>query len=227
MKSSILSHNATYADKLADILDPPDLNRPDLNSFAAADLSAEKAASPSSKAAAEEAAAPPSSYPDGSAADASKPIQSSGALDDGDAQELFERFKAREGKLLNDSYEETKETLRLSKLRQKEIISLLNSQKAIIDSLTTQLTDSECMPSSQPSSSATSTEISGAPGVDRDATRAALESQLDEAKRSYKTAHTEMKLCKDQIAETQSLKKRAMVSLLQEFAEFQAAFKIS
>ena len=222
MKSSILSHNATYADKLADILDPPDLNRPDLSSSAAADLSAEKAASPSSKAAAEEAAAPPSSYPDGSAADASKPIQ-----DDGDAQELFERFKMREGKLLNDSYEETKETLRLSKLRQKEIISLLNSQKAIIDSLTTQLTDSECMPSTQPSSSATSTEISAAPGVDRDATRAALESQLDEAKRSYKTAHTEMKLCKDQIAETQSLKKRAMVSLLQEFAEFQAAFKIS
>jgi hypothetical protein len=136
MKSTILSHNATYADKLAELLDPPNGNRADVNN-SAVDQPAEKIASPSSRAT---AAAPPSSPPDNAAADASKPVNNSGSLDE-DAQELFERFKLQEGKILNDSYEETKETLRLSKLRQKEIISLLNNQKAIIDSLTSQLTD--------------------------------------------------------------------------------------
>lgn len=211
-----MSHNATYADKLAELLDPPNGSRADLNN-----QSAEKVASPSSKAT---AAAPPSSPcpPDNAAADASKPVNNSGSLDD-DAQELLERFKLQEGKLLNDSYEETKETLRLSKLRQKEIISLLNNQKAIIDSLTSQLADLDTLSSSS-AASYTDSETLAAEGS---SSRTTLERQLDDAKRSYKSAHTEMKLCKDQIAETQSLKKRAMVSLLQEFAEFQAAFKIS
>jgi len=40
---------------------------------------------------------------------------------------------------LNDSYEDAKETLRLSKNRQKEIITMLNNQKALIDDLSTQL----------------------------------------------------------------------------------------
>jgi hypothetical protein len=37
----------------------------------------------------------------------------------------------------------------------------------------------------------------------------------------FRSAHTEMKLCKDQIAETQSLKKRAMATLLHAFKDFQ------
>ena len=221
MKNTILSHNSTYADKLADILDPPSGNRVDVNN-SAADLPAEKVASPSSRATA--AAVPPSYLPDNAAVDASKAVHNSSPLDGDAAQELFERFKLREGKLLNDSYEETKETLRLSKLRQKEIISLLNNQKSIIDSLSSQLADLDTLSSS---TSAALSESSETLVADGGPSRTALESQLDEAKRSYKSAHTEMKLCKDQIAETQSLKKRAMVSLLQEFAEFQAAFNIS
>ena len=220
MKSTILSHNATYADKLAELLDPPNGSHADLNN-SAVDQSAEKIASPSSKATA--AASPSSPCPtDNAAADASKPVNNSGSMDE-DAQELLERFKLQEGKLLNDSYEETKETLRLSKLRQKEIISLLNNQKAIIDSLTSQLADLDTLSSSSAASSQNSETLA----AEGSSSRTALERQLDDAKRSYKSAHTEMKLCKDQIAETQSLKKRAMVSLLQEFAEFQAAFKIS
>ena len=122
-----------------------------------------------------------------------------------ETEKLFEQFKLGIGKSWNNSYEDTKETLKLSKTRQKEIIILLNSQKAIIDNLTSELSQFEDVDRSD-----------GNRQVIKD-----IEIALDDAKRSYRSAHNEFQLCKEQITETQSLKKRAMVSLLNAFSEYE------
>ena len=144
------------------------------------------------------------------------------------AEELFERFKQQEGKSLNDAYEEAKETLRLNKIRHKDIVTLLNNQKTVIDTLTSQLADLDLSFSPISSPVAEEGRDGGTESANEKAVkRGELEGLLEEAKRSYRSAHTEMKLCKDQVAETQSLKKRAMASLLHHFAEYQAAMKLS
>jgi predicted transcriptional regulator len=44
--------------------------------------------------------------------------------------------------------------------------------------------------------------------------------KLDSTKKHYRTVHQELLLCKEQINETQSLKKRAMNALLMAFNDF-------
>ncbi len=119
----------------------------------------------------------------------------------------FEAYKLDQGAKQNRSYEDAKEALKLTKSRQADIILLLNSQKALIDSLNTQVSD---------------ISVSQEDIIDeaREEQKIALQAQLEGAKKAYRSAHNELKLCKDQIAETQSLKKRAMTTLLNTFHDY-------
>ena len=110
-------------------------------------------------------------------------------------EEYLQDFAQAEGKELNDSYEEAKEALRSNKARQREIVALLNEQKSIIDDLNSHL------------ASLSDQELAT---EDSDLVR----ERLDTAKKSYRIAHHELQICKEQITETQSLKKRAMNAML-------------
>ena len=113
----------------------------------------------------------------------------------------FEQFKEGSGKMLHDAYEEVKGALRVSKARQREIVSLVNNLKGQIDELTSLIS-----------------ELNPNPFAEEDVERRAyLQSQLDSAKMAYRGAHVEMQLCKKQITEAQTLKKRAMASLVSAF----------
>jgi hypothetical protein len=107
----------------------------------------------------------------------------------------FEEFVAGPGQRLHSSYLEIKEALRNSKARQKQIINIVNDRKAKIDEVTDELQRQE----------GSSEELSGL---------------LDNYKREYRGARTELTLCKDQISETESLKKRAMAALMKAFEEY-------
>jgi len=197
IKSTILSRNSSYADKLTDFLVTPLSSSSTTTSNNPEILLPTVTTNPIKS---------PSAGPIVTSPSRSDAAVALGVEDDGGSgmasEEVFQQFKLGLGKVLNDSYEEAKETLRLSKNRQKEIITMLNNQKALIDDLTTQL--------------ATAVEINGL-----DTPNSKLKAELEEAKRSYRSAHMEMKLCKDQVTETQSLKKRAMASLLHAFTDYQ------
>jgi hypothetical protein len=107
----------------------------------------------------------------------------------------FEEFVAGPGQRLHSSYLEIKEALRNSKARQKQIINIVNDRKAKIDEVSDELQRQE----------GSSEELSGL---------------LDNYKREYRGARTELTLCKDQISETESLKKRAMAALMKAFEEY-------
>lgn len=124
--------------------------------------------------------------------------------DDGKTREEYlQEFALAEGKELNDSYEEAKEALRSNKARQREIVALLNEQKSIIDDLTAHI-------------SALSDQELGTEDTEL------VRERLDTAKKSYRAAHHELQICKEQITETQSLKKRAMNAMLSAFNEYLA-----
>jgi hypothetical protein len=123
-------------------------------------------------------------------------------------EEHLQAFTAGPGKHLNDSFEEAKEALKSNKARQREIVSLLNEQKALIDEYTSYLSRLSDDASNSPES-----EI-------------AME-RLDAAKKSYRAAHHELQICKEQINETQSLKKRAMTAMLTAFNEYFNTFIMS
>ena len=117
------------------------------------------------------------------------------------------------GKNLSDAYEDSKETLRLSKSRQKEIVGLLNSQKGTIDELQATIHEKEESEGGRDSLP----PIEGGEALSLDN----LYRDLEQAKRAYRAAHKELQLCKEEIAETQSLKKRAMATLLQTYGEYE------
>jgi kinesin family member 6/9 len=116
-------------------------------------------------------------------------------------EEYLQEFTVGPGRALNESFEQIKETLKCNKTRQREIVSLLNEQKQIIDDLTSQLISM-------------SEEELELPGVD------ILKEKLDSAKKSYRAAHHELQICKEQVNETQSLKKRAMTTMLSAFNDY-------
>ena len=56
--------------------------------------------------------------------------------------------------------------------------------------------------------------------------RASLQQQLDEAKLTYRAGYMELQLCKRQIAEAQTLKKRAMAGLVGAFDRLASSTRV-
>eukprot|EP01040_Poterioochromonas_malhamensis_P001262 gene1262-1337_t len=145
--------------------------------------------------------------------------------------EYFQDFtqKTIAGKDLYSAYEELKETLKENKKRQKQIITLLNDQKFIIDELTieinqylTILQDQEEEGENGDDEDQKKDEKGDDNGAKEELENMILEKKekLDASKKQYRTVHQELLLCKDQIQETQSLKKRAMNALLVAFNDY-------
>lgn len=145
--------------------------------------------------------------------------------------EYFQDFtqKTIAGKDLYSAYEELKETLKENKKRQKQIITLLNDQKFIIDELTieinqylTILQEQEDEGENRDDGDGKKDERSDDNGAKEELENMILEKKekLDASKKQYRTVHQELLLCKDQIQETQSLKKRAMNALLIAFNDY-------
>lgn len=144
----------------------------------------------------------------------------------------FEAFKLGPGQALHETYDDIRRTVHLEKNRQREVISLLNRCKAEIDELmssinvyqkeekallqdhvqTQQPVDEFCNASKESndvSSDDHSEQLNSIQSV-----IAGMVNRLDAAKSEYRAAHIELQLCKQQIAETQILKKRAMNSIV-------------
>jgi hypothetical protein len=131
------------------------------------------------------------------------------------------------------------QALASNKQRHKEIVGLLNGQKGLIDkieaqlqAMSTEIQDEITENRQRENKDAVKGEGEGenengggegGGGEDETAkqTQTRLTSDLEAAKRSYRGAHKELKLCKEQIAETQSLKKRAVASLLSAYADYE------
>jgi hypothetical protein len=109
----------------------------------------------------------------------------------------FDEFINGSGRVLHESYLDIKEALKTNKQRQKEIVGILNKRKAIIDEL------SEAIK----------------PGDEQGTVLTELQEQLSAAKKEYRAAKTELTLCKSQISEADSLKKRAMAALMRAFEQ--------
>lgn len=125
------------------------------------------------------------------------------------SEQRFERFKENEGKHLSEAYEQAKEVLGSIKTRQRHIVSIINEQKKLIDEFTNVLreVERESMESENPGFNDWNNKCNE------------IKRQLAEAKAHYRSAHQELTECKTQLTETQSLKKRAVASLLSAFNE--------
>jgi kinesin family protein 6/9 len=142
--------------------------------------------------------------------------------------EYFQDFTQKTviGKELFVAYEEAKETLKNNKKRQKQIITMLNDQKYIIDEINIEVTQYQTIYLEKQEQ----IEAAGSDDPDMVQYEEELEEiqsvittkkeQLEKTKKQYRTVHQELLLCKDQIQETQSLKKRAMNALLMAFNEY-------
>ena len=115
-----------------------------------------------------------------------------------------------------------------NKQRHKEIVALLNAKKGAIDRAEAQLQALGADRDEIDDREGGEGEGEGRGGGegegedDESATqRKHLTHELEAAKRAYRGAHKELQLCKEQIAETQSLKKRAIASLLSAYAEYE------
>ncbi len=123
-------------------------------------------------------------------------------------EEYLQIFTAGPGKELGDSFEEAKEALKSNKARQREIVNLLNEQKALIDEYSNYLSGLSEGEIELPEN-----------GI--------AQERLDAAKKSYRAAHHELQICKEQINEMQSLKKRAMSAMLTAFNEYVNTLSVS
>jgi kinesin family protein 6/9 len=142
--------------------------------------------------------------------------------------EYFQDFTQKTiiGKELFVAYEEAKETLKNNKKRQKQIITMLNDQKYLIDEVNIEVTQYQTIylekqeqidaaDSDDPEMAQYEEELEEIQSV-----IATKKEQLEKTKKQYRTVHQELLLCKEQIQETQSLKKRAMSALLMAFNEY-------
>jgi hypothetical protein len=134
LKNTIISHNSSYADKLEEILTPlkesSNINQTLIQKKNVAGLNQSKIDSPIAIASSKDLH--PSNKEELLGDDDSN-------VEKEDSHKNFEIFISNVGKSLNDSFEDTKETLRVNKNRQREIIAMLNNQKSIIDNLSQQI----------------------------------------------------------------------------------------
>ena len=138
----------------------------------------------------------------------------------------FEEFVLTSaGAPLHDDYEAAKKTLSTCKGRQKQIITLLNKLKRSIDEIQEQLMQEQqqgtVVTSSSSSSNGNIENSDSTPqlldGSVTDTDGNNLKAQLTNAKRDYRLATKELELCKAQVKETETLKKRAMAILLEAY----------
>ena len=115
--------------------------------------------------------------------------------------ELFEEFVGtEEGAFLYNNYMESKSTCQSSKIRLKELVGMVNKQSSEIESLKQQ----QLLQS-----------ISNNMELFND-----LQSLITMAKMDYRAYHSELMLCKEQISDTQALRKRALQLFLAAFEKF-------
>jgi hypothetical protein len=146
-------------------------------------------------------------------------------------KKVFEEFKKNEiGKELSTCYENIKESLQLNKNRQREIINIVNHQKNIIDELNFKISEIKLKKANNfnnfeddnnDNNNDYNDNDNNTDELEIDKKTEKLQKEVITAKKTYRTAHEELKICKEQIAETQSLKKRAMTTLLNAFCEYE------
>lgn len=143
-------------------------------------------------------------------------------------EELFRQFTAAEGagRDWQRAYDDACDALKNAKLRQREIVAYLNSNKVDIDRLTAetqqlvdrlQARDAVDEDDGDGIDEAGGGELSEAERLQLDAELQESRAKLDEVKRTYRAAYQEMQICKEQIEEMHSLKKRTMTALLTAF----------
>ena len=88
---------------------------------------------------------------------------------------------------------------------------MINKLKSTIDSLSRQLSDYH---------------DDGENDNDNNEDRENLMSTIEQSKSDYRIAFSELQLCKEQITEMQSLKKRAMATLVHNFETYQETGKL-
>eukprot|EP01041_Mallomonas_annulata_P002929 gene2929-5754_t len=117
-------------------------------------------------------------------------------------EDKFAEFKLGAGAALHEAYEEIKTNMRLSKMRQKELIQIVNQTKNHIDELQQQLLGGD------------STSLSKA---NLQILRDHMTTDLEDAKKRYKAAYSELKECKEALSQMEKEKKIALAELLQAF----------
>lgn len=134
-------------------------------------------------------------------------------------ERLYKIFSEGEGANLLSSYEEVKNTLKENKLRQKEIITLLNEQKVIIDNASKKIEYIARLKGIEENDDVVFEEefLKSDISIDQEEE---IRSQLDLAKKKYRGAHKELQICKQQLNEIQSLKERAMATFLNAFNDY-------
>jgi hypothetical protein len=145
--------------------------------------------------------------------------------------EYFQDFtqKTTAGKDLHSAYEELKETLKTNKKRQKQIITMLNDQKYILDEITIEM-NQYCQILTDKQQEFSHEHEQPHDDKEREELKEEIEEieriiqnkreKMESVKKQYRTIHQELLLCKEQIQETQSLKKRAMNALLMAFNDY-------
>ena len=137
----------------------------------------------------------------GDAADILRNHSMNGILTE-EMNELFQTFVGCEdGAFLYDNYVEAKSTCQSSQLRLKELVDMVNKQSSEIENLKQQ--QQQCQGSSS------NMEIFNE-----------LQSLITMAKMDYRAYHSELVLCKEQISDTQALRKRALQLFLAVFEKF-------
>jgi kinesin family protein 6/9 len=138
--------------------------------------------------------------------------------------EYFQDFtqKTSAGKDLHEAYEELKETLKTNKKRQKQIVTMLNDQKYLMDEITIEINQYQQILTEKQSEREEGGGNEEAGEEEQEIVKIiqVKKEKLDSTKKHYRTVHQELLLCKEQINETQSLKKRAMNALLMAFNDF-------
>lgn len=139
--------------------------------------------------------------------------------------EYFQDFVQRTsaGKDLHQAYEELKETLKNNKKRQKQIITLLNDQKYLLDEVNIEVNQYQQIIQEK-------LDLEKEQGIEhqsddedmKEINRIVAEKKekAEKIKKEYRTIHQELLICKDQIQESQNLKKRAMNALLMAFNDY-------
>jgi hypothetical protein len=99
-------------------------------------------------------------------------------------------------------------TFLIKLIRQKDIIGMINKLKSTIDTLSRQLSDFD-------------DDDDGDDNDVNEESKGNITVTIEQAKADYRVAYSELQLCKQQITEMQSLKKRAMATLVQHFEKYQ------
>lgn len=141
----------------------------------------------------------------------------------------FDEFRGSLGAEQHEAYEEVKAALKNNKARQKEIIAVINQIKAKIDkigvdaeSVRYRLGGATAGGLLEERGDGSEEEEEGAIGtatVDSEELRI-LQQDEAAAKKEYRIAHSELQICKSQVTELQSLKQRAMATLVQAYDEY-------